>query len=417
MKKIPTLPLISIGLFVLLWSLLLPLRLALPLSQVLLDDAGQYSAPAVHLVQDGMYSLDGVEPYFAREPGMSVWLAAIYAIAGIENVTAVFIAQGLLLLAAAIFFTREFVQHTGERAAGLSFLLLTIVAPVYHAVFSLYRESLALSLGLLCLTCLLHLLRTKKALSAALAGMFLGAMALTYATFLLLPVILFPVLLFVRVRWQYLLLAAATMALVLAPWGIRNMRHTGSLCLTGCNRAAVQWYVRGVQSKEVHGLEPLRCLYSEYISRDWTGRSAYCSFNGVMHVRWPEGFKALPEDRAAGKEGLQMIAANPVNYLWLSLFEVLELHLPYVNGWGFIYNLLSILGMFIVYFGALFSLPVLFARKPFALVLLAVIAYHTAVFALTDATPRYLLPVLFCYTALSGVGFSRLFSRMLRWNA
>lgn len=408
---------IPVIIFAVLWGLLLPLRLALPLSQVLLDDAGQYSTPAVHLVQDGMYSLDGVTPYFAREPGMSVWLAAIYTVAGVENTTAVFVFQGMLLLAAMILFARELKYHAGERAAGLSFLLMTIVAPVYHTVFSLYRESLALSLGLLFVTCLLQLLRTKKAAAAALAGMCLGAMALTYATFLLLPVILFPVLLFLRVRWQHVFLCAVMMAAVLAPWGIRNMRHTGSLCLTGCNRAAVQWYVRGVQSREVHGIEPLRCLYSEYVSRDWTGRSAYCSFNGVMHVRWPEGFKALPEDRAAGKEGLQMIARHPFNYLWLSVFEVLELHLPYVNGWGFVYNLLAVLSMFVVYLGALFSIPVLLARKPFALILLSILLYHTAVFALTDATPRYLLPVIFCYSALSGIGYDRLLSRLFHWNA
>jgi hypothetical protein len=415
--KRPSLTTVSVGLFAVLWAALLPLRLNVPMSATLQDDAGQYSAAAVHLLQDGMYSLDGVTPYFAREPGMSVWLAGIYAVFGVENRVAVFVLQGLLFLCAAVLFTREFEKHAGKRAAGLSLLLIVLIAPVYHTVFSLYRESLALSLAMLFITMTLQLVRTKRWQSAALAGVLLGLTTLTYTTFLLLPVVLLPLLLFLRAGWKNLVLLMFAFAVTMSPWAIRNSLQTGSMCLTGCNRSAIQWYVRGVQTRDLHGLEPLRCLYSEYISRDWTGRSDACSFNAVMHRKWPDGFKATPEDVQAIADGQKLIIQYLPNYLWLTLTEVLELHLPYVNGWGFLYNLLAAAGMVLIYAGLPWSLPAMVRRSPYALILAFTAVYHTGVFALTDATPRYLLPALFCYTALSGVGYNRILSRIFKWNA
>lgn len=393
------------------------LRIHVPVSETLLDDAGQYSGAAVHLLRDGMYSLDGVTPYFAREPGMSVWLAAIYAFFGIENRFMVFFLQATLFLAAALAWVQELSKHVQKRSAELSLLFLVCLPPVYHVLFSLYREGLALSLALLFITAILRLVRARSVWSAICAGAALGALTLTYTTFLLLPVILLPVFLYYGVGWKRCVLFLITFAVVLSPWAIRNTVQTGSMCLTGCNRAALQWYVRGVQTRDLHGLEPLRCLYSEYISRHWEGRSDACSFNAVMHRKWPDGFKATPEDARAVADGRQLILAHLPNYVWLTFVEVLELHLPYVNGWGFWYNLLSVISMIVVYIGVLGVFPLFRRPPPFLIVFTSILLYHTAVFALTDATPRYLLPVIFCYAALSGLGYSYFFSSIRRWNA
>lgn len=388
----------------------------LPLSETLLDDAGQYSAAAVHLVQDGMYSLDGVTPYFAREPGMSVWLAAIYAMFGIENRFMVFILQATFFLIAGLSFVQELSKHIHKKIAELCFFIFICLPPLYHVLFSLYREGLALSLAILFMTCTLRSVRTRSWVSVACAGALLGALTLTYTTFLLLPVILVPLLMFYRIGWKKCAVFLLTFAAVLSPWAIRNTIQTGSMCLTGCNRAALQWYVRGVQTRDLRGLEPLRCLYSEYISRNWDGRSDACSFNAVMHRKWPDGFKATPEDARAIADGRQLILSHIPNYMWLTFVEIIELHLPYVNGWGFWYNLLSVITMICMYIGILGVFPLFKRPPPFLVVFMSILLYHTAVFALTDATPRYLLPVIFCYVVLSGLGYSYFFSSIRRWN-
>ncbi len=417
MKRFCTLESFAIGLFIVLWGLLLPLRMGVPPSLTFDHDAAQYSDVAVNLVQQGFYSLDGVTPYFAREPGMSVWLAGIYAVFGIENRLMVFILQGALFLGAAWIFTREFARHAGKRAADISLLLLFITAPVYHAVFSLYRESLAFSVGLLFFAALLYLVRTRALLAAMFAGITLGYLTLTYTTFLLFPVVLLPLMFFLRTGWKQMAVLMAFFALTLAPWGIRNTLHTGSPCLTGCGRSAIQLYVRGVQTRDLHRLEPFYCLYSEYVSRNWEGRSPSCSFNAVMHHKWPNGFQGTPEDALAGEEGKQLILADIPNYLWLAIVEVVELHLPYVNGWGTVYNWSALISMIVLYIGILLAIPLFRHREPYMLLIGMLMLYHTGIFALTDATPRYLLPAIFCYSALAGVGYARLTGSLTRWNA
>jgi hypothetical protein len=179
------------------------------------------------------------------------------------------------------------------------------------------------------------------------------------------------------------------------------------LCLTGCYRAALQWHVRGEQAEHIGiNFEPARCLIAEYVTRDWTGRSDYCSFNGVWHRKWPAGFVGVPEDAEITREGQAKILANMPSYLWFSLFEVVELHLPYVNGWGRAYNLSAILWTALVYLGCALSVP--FLRRKEYLLFAAFIAYVTALFSLTDATPRYLVPILHCYAFLAVLGYTGL---------
>src|SRR3989344_3618735 len=99
-------------LFALLWGVLLSTRLIEPASVTFQSDAREYSLVAVHLLQDGMYSLDGITSTAEREPGYSFFLASVYGIFGIENRIAVYFMQGLLYLIASVFFAREFRKIT-----------------------------------------------------------------------------------------------------------------------------------------------------------------------------------------------------------------------------------------------------------------------------------------------------------------
>lgn len=370
-------------------------------------DPFQYDALARSLATTGVFSLDGVTPFFEREPGYSVFLAAIYAVFGVGSHDLAFALQAVLHLVASYAFVRSVKPFLLNGAPAILFGLLLFSPPVFHAVFALTRESLALSLTMFLTASAFSLHRSPSYAKAALAGALLGAMILVNIPFLLFPVGFAALLLWWRISWRQVLLCMAVAGAVVAPWGIRNYAHREMLCLTGCYRAALQWYVRGEQAEHIGiGAEPAMCLWAEYVSRDYEGRSQYCNFNAVWHAKWPEGFVGVPADAHISRDAQAKILANMPSYLWFSLFEIVELHLPYVNGWGRTYNLSAILWTALVYLGCAFS--VLFLRRKEYLLFAAFIGYVTLLFALTDAIPRYLVPILHCYAFLAVLGYTGL---------
>jgi hypothetical protein len=406
-----TLPGVAVCLYVVCAAGLLWLRLALPHGAAFQDDAGQYHLIAKHLLEHGIYSLDGVTPFFEREPGYSVLLAGIYAAFGVGNRGAIFVVQAVMYLLASLIFHREFRRHVPERAADIALLLLLLFPASFHAAFTVLRETLSLSLMMGFATGVLALSRRCGPRAAVGGGLCLGTAAVTFVPFLLIPPFFAVLSWILKIRWRDFVLLLVAMAVPVGIWGIRNMSHTGSLCLTGCNRAALQWYVRGVQAETINGWEPITCLYAEFVTRDWTGLDENCAFNGVMHRKWPEGFKALPEDRVFGEQGIERIKRHPIAYLWLSVFEAVELHLPYVNGWGRTYNVLALAATGIVYLGFLLWFFFRCWRRT-DLLFLMLIGYVSGVFGLTDATPRYLMPVIFAYMALAGIGYDLLVCKL-----
>lgn len=400
----------GIAIFAVAWCLCAWVTASQPLEFI--DDASEYNALALNLLEHGAYSLDGKQPFFGREPGQSVFLAVVYAMFGTENWWGIFAMQGLLYLCAAHLFCREWSVLTNKRTAQITWFLLLTFPAVLHVVFAAIRESVTLSCCLLFLAFTLRLQRTQKWQYAVFAGTALGYLLLTYAPFMLLPIALVPVLWLCNVQWRSIGLLLGTCAVVVSPWLVRNYQHQGQLCFAGCNRSAVFWSVRGQQAEHLRGLEPLRCLWAEYISRDWSERSPYCSFNAVMHRTFPDGITGSEADKALGDIGKQKIMQHPVSYAWFSVFEILELHLPFVNGWGFLYNLLAAVSTCVVYIGCLLSLGTTW-RRQYLLPLLCM-AYITGIFILTDATPRYLVPVVGCYIAFSAIGYDRLLTRWHR---
>ncbi len=374
---------------------------------VLSGDAVQYDALARSLVSRSMFSLDGITPFFEREPGYSVFLALVYVIFGVGSYVAVFAIQAILHFLATVVFVRSVRPFLVGKAWVFLVILLLFAPPVFHALFALTRESLALSFCMLLTAAIFSLARNPTYGMALLVGALMGALILVSAPFLLFPVGLAALLLWWNVPWTRVALCIGIAAAVVSPWAIRNEVHRGMPCLTGCYRQALQWYVRGEQSEHIGiGSEPAMCLWAEYVSRDWTARSSYCNFNAVWHAKWPDGFIGVPEDALATAEGKSKIRANVANYLWFSLFEVVELHLPYVNGWGREYNVLAVLWTAVVYLGCALSL--LRLRRTEYLLFAAFMLYLTGVYSLTDATPRYLVPILHCYAFLAVLGYTGL---------
>ncbi len=398
-------------LYAILWAFTAVRMAPTPSSFTFGGDASGYHAGAVSLLTDGTYSLQG-RPYVDREPGQSLFLAGVYSISGTGNRFAVFFVQGLLYLAAAFLFCRELARHTSARIGVLCLLLLLTLPSAFHVIFSLNRELLALSLFLLLAASFLRLTQSPSWRPAIFGGLAFGGLILTYIPLVLFPFFVLPLFWFHRIPKKYMIAFFGVPLLCTALWMARNYRIEGQLCLAGCYRANQQWAVRGMQAEHLRGFEPFRCLWSEYISRDWTGRSPYCSFNAVQHRLWPEGLHLDARDDAIGAEGKQRIRAHFLNYLWFSFTDMIELHLPYAGSWGRLYNVLTTLGSAVLYLGTLLSLPLIFRHKSF-LFLFAALLYVTALFSLTDATPRYLLPVIFVYAAFAAIGYNRLLSRIL----
>lgn len=390
-------------LFAACWLFTLPVSLRDPQTAQPSGDAAQYVAGGWNLAMRGIYSMDGVHPFFEREPGYSVFLSGVYSVTRTTNPLPVFAAQAVLYFVAAVAFVSALWPLVSRRAALITFFVLLVLPPVHHVIQLQIRESLALSIALLWAASLLCLRREPALWLAAVSGALLGALILTYTVFLPFPLFLIALLAVWRVPWSRIALATAFTLLVAGAWGGRNYLHRGETCMTGCYRAVLQWYVRGEQAETIRGLEPLGCLYTEYVSRDWTGRDTNCNFNAVWHRKWPQGFVGVEADRQITREGQAKILANFGPYLWFSLFEVIELHLPFVDNWGFAYNLLSLLAMLALYLGAFVAVPDLRRRDMWLFPML--IGYITGVFALTDAIPRYLIPVIFSYAVLAGVGY------------
>lgn len=402
---------VLVAAFVVLVGILLPTRLAVPPALTFVDDASQYSALATSLVQHGVYALDGVHPFFEREPGYPVFLAALYAVFGVETRGAIYVAQALLVLAGALCLRRE-LEVLFSRRASLLFLGLVLLHPaVLHVVLTPLREALALALAMFFTAWTLKSVRRGGIGHAVAAGLVLGALILTYAPYLLFPVGFIVVALLIRQKPAHVAVTIVACAAVVGIWGTRNWVQRGEPCLTGCYRSALQWYVRGEQAETIRGSEPFFCLYAEYVTRNREGLDPNCHFNAVWRRQWPNGMQFVPEDRNVGKAGQQKILANFSHYLWFSVFEVAELHLPYVNGWGRTYNLAATAFTALSYLGVLLW-AVFRAWRRELLLPLSLMAYTTALFALTDALPRYLMPVVFCYAWLASIGYDRLIRKL-----
>lgn len=399
---------VAITLFVLIWIALFAMTMRQPPELTFSGDAFAYSRGGLLIAEQGFYSQDGVQPILEREPGQSLWLATVYTIARGESRAAAFLAQGLLYLIASLIFTRELRRSFGARVADFTLFFLLLLPPAFHVIFSVIRETLTLSMFMLLTASLLALLRAPRWATAIGGGIAFGFVILGYIPYMLYPIWVIALFWFFPLPKKFLFPVIGIPLLMLSLWGARNAAYTGRPCLTGCYRSAVQWYVRGERAETLRGLEPLKCLWSEYVSRDWTGRSPNCSFVAVQHRGWPEGFTEDERSAQLGIQGRHKILRYFPWYLWDSVFEIIELNLPYVNGWGLPYNAAAALATVILDAGtllALLSFRRIWRRELLPLIL--PVLYTTGIFILTDATPRYLVPVLFSYCAVAAIGYDR----------
>ncbi len=381
----------------------------LPKDLTFVGDSKTYSLGAVNLLEIGTYSQDGIYPFIEREPLYSAFVAVVYSVFGLWNGIAVFAVQAVLYWLLSLFLSQKLASIFGKRTASIFFFLLLTSPSVLHGIFIVYREAFALLLLLGLSIAILSILERYRLRTAILIGVLLGFLPLAYYSFIFLPLFVLLYLWYRRVPKKALLWMFVLTAAILSFWGFRNQRIDGHFRIIGSDRTTVMLYARGEQAERLHGVEPFLCLWAEYVSRDWTGRSDACSVNSLMHRIWPSDQPSV--DTALAPLALEKIRSHFGWYLWDSLFQILELHLPFVGGgWPFLFNLFAAIGSAIIYVGCLLAFRSLFDRRMFFFLLL--IAYNTAFFALIAATPRYLIPVSFCYAMFAAIGYDKLLSRL-----
>ena len=395
-----------------LCGLQLQRELTQPIDQTFSNDAASYDAAAVQLARTGLYSLDGQRPYAEREPGLSIFYAAIYWLFGAQNRFALFAAQLLLYGIAVLWFASQtdLGLETSERKAFVTLMLL--LPAVLHTLFLPLRESLTSSLMLVAASLFFSLVRRPAWSLAVALGILWAAICLTYLPFLFFPAGVVLLAMWEKVPWSKACLVALIPALAALGWMGRNQSQTDRFELTSNWRATAIIYARAEQAKQVRGLAPVECLVAEYVTRDWTGLPRACSLNGVINAKWPNRVPT-PDDDTIRRESVATIIAEWPHYLWFSAFEVVEFHLPFVGGRGFLFNVWVSLGTGIVYLGVGGSLFAGSRRVYRYLVPLAL--YTMAIFAVFDATPRYRMPILFCYVVPASVGLVSLGRRLRAW--
>jgi hypothetical protein len=292
-------------------------------------------------------------------------------------------------------------HHVPRWAPEIAAVFLFLQPAVYHVTLTAYRESLTLSCMLLLSAVLLSLCRRPSWLKAAGAGMLLGAILLTCITLIFVPLLLAPLLFFWNIPKRHLALMFFIPIVALSLWGLRNRIQTGEFRLIGTWRVASNLRRRAEQAETFRLRDPALCLWVEYVTRNRSQASPFCPERPeLMSNDVAVQQRSIPESKAT-------ILRHLPNHVWNSMFYAVELHLPFVNGWGLLYNLLEVAATALLYLGCLLSLP--FVKKRIWGLCVAFILAITIACAPIQALPRYHMYVFHSYVVLAGIGYALAF--------
>lgn len=364
------------------------------------NDAAAYSAGAKNVSERGMFSFDGIRPTDEREPGYSFFLAPIYLLFGPENLPAIGLIQAGLHLLAVLLFARALRTILPPPAPAIAGAFLLLSPSIMRIVLTPYRESLALTLFLLCASLFLSFADRPTWPKAAGMGLALACLLMTEAPLLLFPILLAVLFFIQRLPKRFLapiLLIPLTAA---ALWAGRNLATQGRFEFIGPYHTASLLMTRAEQARTFALADPPRCLWNEYITRDLKNQNPDC------YIRFAAGGadamrKTISESKSVLLRALPMTA-------WLTLFGAVEFHLPYV-GWGRLYNIAETLATLALYGGILLSIRRIWRRD--LAFFLAALLFNAAISAALLGLPRFRMVTFFAYAVLAGVGYARVFLR------
>ncbi len=372
-----------------------------------IQDQISYHSLALRLLGGHGYSFDaGWYPFTPPNTPTSQWsfgytayLAGVYLLFGVHPLAARLIQAVLAGVATCLLVyslgRRVFGERAGLVAAGIAAVYTYFV---YYSA-ALMTESFFMVAALAALEMAFRLSEKPTAGRAALLGLCLGIAALLRQA--ILPFI--PVLLAWlwwegrrRLRWQHYAIPVAVIALLIAPWTLRNYRVYGHFLLLNAN----------------------------------AGYAFYSSNNPALGARWsaetavapvPDDLLGLTEaemDRALMRRGLGFVLADPGRYILLTLNRFGE----YFKFWPsadsslisnlqrpLSFGLLLPLTLYGLYLGRqrlrAWALPLLF------------FAVTAASYLLSWPTARYRVPTDACLMPLAALTLIELYSRFARWRS
>lgn len=344
-------------------------------------DTANYLHLTRSLLESGRYAM-WAKPTAYVAPVYPFFLAGVFKLFG-ENFFAVKLIQvGLGMVSVALVYFLA-IRFTRPLVALLAALLMALHPEIIGITGFIYTETLFIFLLLATLLLLAHAITTKKAVYFFGAGSLLGLTTLCRGVTLQWPIFMLAVLMLSSQRWWWLrrwVFVVAGMAVVMAPWTIRNYQRFQVFLPVATGSGDVFW----------------------------TGN--YLGFDG--EYRYEQTQKKLLEvagdvdlvtrDRKLMADAKRMILDEPLAHAWLFTRKIFRYWLRVYEdvphgearqrNW-LVFGVLTFTHYTILFF-ALLGLRQCNWRHDGVKMLLAFVCYYTLVHAATLAVARYRIPLL-----------------------
>jgi len=223
------------------------------------SDKTSYVLPAMHLLQDGFFSADGVNPDYRRTPGYPLFLSFIYFFGG-TDMTGLIIQILMLSFKIYLFYKILLALNTPKIFSLFGSALLLINAPSYTYSFSIQTETL---FGLLVLLGVYYLV--KYIYYGRNFIYFAGfSLCLNYALFtrpvllyfnMLLCAALLVFLILKKISGKCFIVFFLCWAVMFCGWSFRNYLHSGVFIFTTLNNDDVAMLQTPVIRAVVEGID------------------------------------------------------------------------------------------------------------------------------------------------------------------
>jgi 4-amino-4-deoxy-L-arabinose transferase-like glycosyltransferase len=367
-------------------GLALALRLLLLIALPQLGDPdGMDTANYLHLtrslLESGSFAM-WAKPTAYVAPVYPFFLAGVFKIFG-ENLLAVKLIHVLLGTASVALVYCLAARIMRPFVALLAALLMAVHPEIIGITGFIYTETLFIFLLLMTLVLFQRALATKKVFHFVCAGALLGLTTLCRGVTLQWPVFMVVVIMLSSQRWVWLrrwAFAVAGMALVMAPWTIRNYQHFRVFLPVATGSGDVFW----------------------------TGN--YLEFDGEYRYQETQAklfevagdVDLVTRDRRLMADAKRMILEEPLAHAWLFVRKIFRYWLrvyedvPHGEARQRNWVVFGVLAMthYLILLLALIGLWRCNWRNEDAKTLLAFVCYYTLVHAATLAVARYRIPLL-----------------------
>ena len=382
-----------------------------------------------------------LSPYMGREPLYSLVLGAIFAITG-PSLVVVFLLQ-VVLLALTGFVTFLIGRDiTGSARFGVALGAITSTFPTLaNYTVMVYREVFFTCLVAVAVYATMRAFASRRPVAFTLAGVAWGLATLCRAVVLPLPVLLlvfYAVTMSGPLRTRLGAVKASVgmllgMALVLAPWVVRNAVVFGEPGLTP--RSGMHLYLRASRTlltEEELKMYAVYAVSETFANRLYPGRNLRSVGEGFFYREASEHIQALRRqgfvgpalEERAREEAIDLITTYPGRYVLTGLIELVKFnaffHLPLfgdrfmeerfagsfvlpavrgiTKGLGFLWLLLVLPGC------------VLLWRRGWPVVILIVL-YFNVLHVTVDSIGRYSVPVIPYYLLLGSATLALVWQR------